>query len=150
MTGAVLPTAAGMMATMLHIAEETPAGACDRTGCDPSLLSGILDGSVDPALDTLERVANGLDLEMRIRPEPPDGRFSEPSPDTAAIAEYNGLLSAERPPGWKFFDYDGIELHAAAKGIDLGLVRPPWDGTEPAPRRMLSAGECRHHRGGMG
>lgn len=147
----LLPTAAGMVATILHIASETPSGACARSGCRPGLMAGILSGRTDPDINTVERVANALDLEIRIRFQPLSGMFSEPGGvDVAAVKKYQSVLSEERPPTDRVYDYDCVKRLAVRDGIDVALVRPPWDGSDPAPARVLSAGHCRHDRGGLG
>lgn len=144
-----LPTASGILATVLCLSGISREAACARTGCRPDLMDGILDGSIDPCIDTLERIANWLEMEIRINDDGAKGMFPAGAPDEAAMAEYRCLRDKETTEGWIRFGRGDIARGAAAQGFNASDIWPEWDGTDPAPGRRLSADFTRSDRGGM-
>ena len=109
----------------------TPAGLADAAGCSTDLVDAIERGTLAPAAETAERLANSMHLETRMGP-----------------AALNGLPAQVGDQ----FDNDLVRVREALAAetefrarFGVGPPAPlpetvaPWDGTDPAPSRMCSA-----------
>lgn len=119
----------------------------ELAGCAADLVARIEEGSTDPALDTVARLANAVarlanavGLELRA------GWQDHQNPEYLAVSPEEvdrlaGELRAERERA------AAVGIPERAPGPWPG-TQPEWDGTDPAPARMIGAGFSRRPTGG--
>lgn len=130
------PVVLAALRAVTGLADEQLAAAA---GCAATLVADIAAGRLRPACETLERIANGAGLEVRVgvrrttEPTSVSDRFDH---DCDRVRE---ALAAEN--AWR-------------ASLGLGPLAPPaatvpeWDGNEPAPARQVSAWPHRTDYGG--
>ncbi len=92
-----------------------------------------------PAWETLERLANCVGLELRVGVQPATGSGCLRDRFDFGLDRVREALDAEN--AWRF----GLGLGPLAPPAE---TVPPWDGTDPAPARQVSAWPHRTDAGG--
>ena len=137
-----LPLAAVLLRTARAALTLTTRDVATAAGCDLDLVERIESGEHDPVLDTLERLVNGIGLELRCGTA--DSGVSDPNPayrridrgEVARLADAYG-----REAEWR------ARLGTNSPGPPAG-TQPDWDGRPPAPPRLFGAGLTRRDGGG--
>ena len=132
--------AAETLSTVLAAAGLTVGELAERVGCDEQLVTGIERGELDPTLDTLDRIANCVGVEVRAvlgaatrPPHPADARSAERDRVRAALENAAAFRS---------------EVLGLGPALPDPQLQPYWDGADPAPPRQWSAGPHRGDAGG--
>lgn len=108
-------------------------------GCPASLVDDISACLLRPACETLERIANGVGLEVRVGVRRVVGASAVQDRFDCDYGRVREALAAEN--SWR-------------AGVGLGPLAPPpavvpgWDGTDPAPARQVCAWPHRTDYGG--
>lgn len=128
-----------VLAGLLEVTDMTLGQLAASAGCGVGLASAIESGRIRPTWETLERLANAVGLEVRVGVRPGTG--------TTAVSERFdvGIRRVRK----------ALDDHNAWR-TELGLdplappseTVPPWDGTDPAPARQVSAWPHRTDFGG--
>ena len=117
----------------------TAGELAEAAGCGVDLVAAIESGRIRPAWETLERLANSVGLEIRVgvrRCTDIAGVSARLDPDFDRVRE---ALDTEN--AWR------AGLGLGPLGPPAATV-PPWDGTDPAPARQVSAWPHRTDFGG--
>lgn len=131
--------AAGVLSTARAVLRITPAELADAAGCAEALVQSIEAGDLDPTLDTLDRIANAIGLEIRAGPHQPTGHYRGPEVDYDEVERLQEKLAA--------LNQLRDELGAGPPGPPTG-AQPEWDGQDPAPGRQFGSGPTRTDGGG--
>ena len=132
--------AAELMSTLSDVMGLSHREIAERAGCEAALIAAIESGRMDPALDTIDRIANSVGLEVR-------AVLTGAEHDMANLA----VVGSERDRVRALledavaFRHDVLGLGPAVMDPELQLL---WDGTDPAPPRQWSAGSHRGDDGG--
>lgn len=108
-------------------------------GCDATLVAAVEAAELRPAAETIERLANAVSLELRVRIVPRTAAAHVADQFDGDLGRVREALAAEQ--AWR-----------AAHGVQA-LAPPPevvpaWDGCDPAPARQSSAWPSRTDFGG--
>ena len=131
-----------LAAVVLRTARSALGISCEDVaaagGCDVSLVEGIESGAHDPVMDTVNRLLNGVGLEIRCGPATgPNPAYQQVDP--GEVKRVADAIGAARE-FWARFNRPSPHPIAG--------TQTEWDGQPPAPPHLFGAGPGRRHAGG--
>ena len=126
--------AAALVATARAALAVTAGQLAAVAGCPTALVVDIERGSVDPVLDTVERILNSVALELRAGPAARSNPAYTGGSDPAEVARVRQAVDKQ----CAFRAQHGLPPPGPPPGTG-----PVWDGSDPAPSRPVGAGPHR-------
>ncbi len=116
----------------------TTSDLATAAGSAEALVSRIESDDIDPAIDTVGRIVNGIGLELRCGPRP-EANPAYTRVDDAEVAR----LASEMATARAFRERYGLGPPGPPPG-----TQPDWEGQDPAPCHVFGAGSGRRDGGG--